>query len=66
MLLLFTGSNNKRNKFFEGLIKNKSLEVLDLSDNDLKDAHGDLVCEFIRVQGERRDKDLWELSLRAD
>jgi len=49
MLLLFTGSKSKSNKNFEGLIKNKSLQVLDLSDNELTDQHGELIIEFLRV-----------------
>jgi len=38
--------------------------LLDLSDNDLKDQHGSTILKFLKVQAERRDKDLWELSLR--
>ena len=49
MLLLLTGSSKKGKKHFEGLIKNKSLQVLDLSDNDLRDSHGELLLEFIRI-----------------
>jgi hypothetical protein len=48
----------------DGLLENKSLEVLDLSDNDLNNAHGIMILKFIKIQGERRDKDLWTLSLR--
>jgi hypothetical protein len=66
MLLLFTGSKTKGNKNFEGLIKNKSLEVLDLSDNDLNDEHGELIIEFLRVQAESRDLKIWELGLRQN
>jgi len=40
--------------------------VLDLSDNDLKDSHGSYICEFLRVQKERRDYEQWELSLRME
>jgi len=46
------------------LLENTRLEVLDLSDNDLTDAHGIMLLKFIKIQGERRDKDLWALSLR--
>jgi len=49
MQLLFTGSSLKGRKSFEGLIKNKSLIVLDLSDNDLRDQHGEFLLEFIRI-----------------
>ena len=66
MLLLFTGSKAKGNTNFEGLIKNKSLEVLNLSDNDLKDEHGELIIEFLRVQAESRDLKIWELGLRQN
>lgn len=48
----------------DGLLENKSLEILDLSDNDLTNAHGIMILKFIKIQGERRDKDLWTLSLR--
>jgi Ran GTPase-activating protein (RanGAP) involved in mRNA processing and transport len=66
MLLLFTGSKSKSNKKFEGLIKNKSLQVLDLSDNELADQHGELIIEFLRVQAESRDLKIWELGLRQN
>lgn len=48
----------------EGLLENQSLDVLDLSDNDLTNAHGIMILKFIKTQGERRDRDLWTLSLR--
>jgi len=49
MQLLFTGSSLKGRKHFEGLIKNKSLSVLNLNDNDLRDSHGEFLLEFIQI-----------------
>ena len=47
-----------------GLVENQVLETLDLSDNELTNAHGIMLLKFIENQGTRRDKDLWQLSLR--
>jgi hypothetical protein len=30
----------------------------------LTDAHGDIILAYIKKQAERRDNDLWEMSLR--
>jgi hypothetical protein len=49
-----------------GILSNRSLEMIDLSDNFLgTEAHGALICEYVRVKGEERDNELWEISLRS-
>lgn len=43
---------------------NMSLETIDFSDNELTDFHGLLILGLIKQQSERRDNELWKLSLR--
>ena len=44
---------------------NRSIETLDLSDNELNDKnHSHHINAFIKSQSERRDNELWTLSLR--
>lgn len=49
---------------FKGMQNNQSLRTLDFSDCNLTDAHGDVILAYIKKQAERRDNDLWEMSLR--
>jgi len=49
---------------FKGLQHNQSLRTLDFSDCNLTDAHGDSILAYVKKQAERRDNDLWEMSLR--
>ena len=49
---------------FKGLQHNQSLRTLDFSDCNLTDAHGDIILAYVKKQAERRDNDLWEMSLR--
>ena len=43
---------------------NNSIEVLNLSDNDLTDEHGEVITRFLNKKNEARDLELWEISLR--
>lgn len=53
------------NELFKGLQKNRSLESIDLSDNDLNDQkHADLLIRYLFKMAEWRDAQLWEGSLR--
>ena len=38
---------------------------MDFSDNELTDNQSQIVCDFIKLQAELRDQQLWEVSLRA-
>lgn len=44
--------------------KNTSIEILDLSDNDLRDEQGAHLLVFIKKLSERRDDLRWWKSLR--
>ena len=49
---------------FDGLQHNTSIEVLDLSDNELGDEHGSVICQFLKRKAQVRDDELWWISLR--
>ena len=50
-----------------GLIKNRSLKSINLSDNLLfSEHHSVLVCDYVRKKAEERDFDLWQISLRMN
>ena len=51
LVYLFTGTRNKSEGSLEGLIKNRSIEILDLSDNDLNDDHSELILDLVKMQG---------------
>jgi len=71
-LLIFTvqacnlDSGENIQMLFKGLTHNQSLRTLDFSDCNLTDAHGDIILAYIKKQAERRDNDLWEMSLRMN
>jgi len=46
---LDTVSKKDGNSKEEGLLENTSLELLDLSDNDLTNAHGNILLKFIKI-----------------
>jgi hypothetical protein len=48
----------------DGIVKNTSLETLNLSDNDLRDENGIHFLKFMKMICEKRDDDLWKKSLR--
>jgi len=42
-------SKKEGNSKEEGLLENTSLDLLDLSDNDLTNAHGCMLLKFIKI-----------------
>lgn len=52
------------NNLFKGMKGNESIEILDLSDNDLKDEQGEHIITFIKNLSDRRDDLRWWKSLR--
>ena len=49
---------------FKGLQNNSSIKTLDFSDCELTDIHGQTILGYVKKHAERRDNDLWEISLR--
>ena len=45
--------------FFAGLLKNDTLEMLDLSDNQITDEQALPIILYIKKQAENRDTSLW-------
>ena len=61
-----TNLNNNQNiaNFLFEFKENQVIQKLDLSDNDLRDSQGILVCEFLKKVSEKRDDQLWKKNLR--
>lgn len=49
------GQGDNLENLLNGLSKNRSLETIDFSDNDLNDRHGRLILIFLRKQCEMKD-----------
>lgn len=43
---------------------NNVIQSVDLSDNDLVDEHGLMICSYIQLRSEVRDLELWQIGLR--
>lgn len=48
----------------EGIKKNQSIQVLDLSYNNLRDSYGDIFARIISAQTQNRDQVKWKKQLR--
>jgi len=59
---MYNGDNMQA--LMAGMKDNTSLEVLDFSDNDLMDQHGELLTQLIKSQSVMRDNEIWQNSLR--
>jgi hypothetical protein len=61
-----TNLNNNQNiaNFLFEFKENQVIQKLNLSDNDLRDSQGVLVCEFLKKVSEKRDDQLWKKNLR--
>ena len=46
------------------MLTNTSLELIDFSDNDLTDLHGEYITTLMKTQSEMRDNEIWQNSLR--
>ena len=56
--------DNNLKMLLDGASHNNSLEKIDLSDNELDDDHGAYILIYLQKQVEKRDFELWWLSLR--
>lgn len=48
------------------MLDNTSLEIIDFSDNDLRDEHGEYITTLIKHQSVQRDNEIWKNSLRQE
>ncbi len=48
----------------KGLVENNTIELLDLSDNEISDVDSLNIIRFIKKQGEKRENSLWMNGLR--
>jgi len=51
---------------FSALAENKTINILDLSQNRLDDACGRMIGAIISQHGQRRDEVVWAFSLRGE
>ena len=61
---LYDGRNLEM--LLKSMVTCKSLECLDLSDNDLSDRHSEIILSLIKHTGESRDEQMFWTSLRQD